>query len=262
MSIHEALDFDREKVSIITPCYNAKKYIATTYNSLKNQTYKNWEWVVFDDQSTDDSFEIFQSLAKDDPRIIIEKNLKNSGAAITRNNCLNSASGHYVAFLDVDDLWDSQKLEKQIKFMQQKQVDFSYHTYRLIGPSGEVIKSIDVPSKVDSQDLLKFNPFATSSVVIKKSSIDEINLRFKEHLIRRQDYLFWYEAIKHIGCSTAIEEELSSYRVFGDDSLSGNKKKMAAIQLKLYRNEFNLNLIQSIYYFVQYAAHGVKKYFF
>lgn len=262
MSIHEALDFDREKVSIITPCHNAEGFISETYKSLIDQSYKNWEWIVFDDQSSDNSFETLKAIAEKDSRVLVQKNKENSGAAVTRNNCLGIASGKYFAFLDVDDLWYPNKLEKQIAFMQVNNVRFSFHPYMLIDSKGISIKEIKVPSIVSAQDLLKYNPFATSSVIVEKTVIDEIELEFKAHLRRRQDYLFWYEAIEHTGVAESLQESLSYYRVFGDDSLSGNKKKMALIQWKLYREEFHLNIFRSIYYFIHYALHGIKKYFF
>lgn len=261
MSIHDALDFDREKVSIITPCFNAENFLKKTYHSLQTQTFSNWEWVVCDDLSTDNSYQILLEIQQVDPRLKIIKNKKNAGAAQSRNNCIDSSTGEYLAFLDVDDLWVQEKLTKQINFMKDNNCDFSYHPYSLIDSNDKFIKDIAVPNQVSANDLLKFNPFATSSVIIRKSIINTHIIRFKVHLRRRQDYLFWFETIKHCGKAIAIQEKLSKYRVFGNDSLSGNKKKMALIQWKLYREEFNLGFMKSCYYFLCYATHGIKKYF-
>jgi teichuronic acid biosynthesis glycosyltransferase TuaG len=250
------------KVSIITPCFNASKFIEVTYSSLKNQTFTEWEWVIVDDCSTDKSRDILLHLAKNDNRIKLSKNSKNSGAAITRNNSLNKATGEYLAFLDADDEWVPQKLENQLNFMIKNKIDFSYHDYWTVNPDGLKIKKQTCPTHITAKDLLKFNPFATSSVMIKSDLIEINSIRFKEHLLRRQDYLFWYTALIVSTKARCLHQELSYYRIFGSDSLSSNKKMMATIQWRLYRNEFKLGLVPSIYYFIHYAIHGLKKYFF
>jgi teichuronic acid biosynthesis glycosyltransferase TuaG len=248
-------------VSIITPCYNAEKYLQQTYQSVSSQEHQKWEWIIVDDCSNDSSFAILQQFAKNDSRIKVFKNDKNSGAAITRNRCLEEANGDYVAFLDVDDLWAKEKLKKQIEFAQAKKAIFTYHDYQLIDPQGVFIKNQLCPKSLVAKDLLKFNPFATSSILIQRQLIESHSIRFKKHLRRRQDYLFWYEAIEACGKAYGMNDILSSYRLIGGDSLSANKKKMALIQWKLYRKEFKLSLFSSLYYFCFYAIHGLKKYF-
>ncbi len=250
-----------ETVSIITPCFNAEAYIQETYESLKAQTYSEWEWIVFDDQSTDKSFSILQDLATKDPRVKVFQNHENAGAAITRNNCLNQAQGKFVAFLDCDDLWLPKKLEVQIKFIKDDKADFIYSNYEMIDDKGSHIKNMSTPSEVTSSDLLKFNPFATSNVFIRRESIEKHNIRFLEHLRRRQDYLFWYDVISKNSPALGQSDILSKYRQVGSSSLSSNKKKMAIIQWRLYRDEFKLGLFSSMYYFSCYAWHGVRKYF-
>lgn len=250
-----------ELVSIITPCYNAAPFIQQTYDCLKEQIYTHWEWIIFDDCSTDESAKIFQDLAEQDKRVKFHQNMQNQGAAVTRNNCLDKASGKYIAFLDCDDLWSPIKLEKQISFMQDKQIGFSHHAYKMIDASSKDIKTMPAPDKVSMKAILKFNPFATSSIIIGADIIQNNHIRFKEHLRRRQDYLFWYECLEHVPYSYGIQNLLSSYRLVGSTSLSANKKKMALIQWQLYRREFKLNILQSFYYFAHYAVHGLKKYF-
>lgn len=248
-------------VSIITPCYNAKEFLQETYECLKAQSYSNWEWIVTDDCSTDDSYEKLKQLSKEDNRIKIFQNKQNSGAAITRNTSLVQASGQFIAFLDCDDLWKKTKLEKQIELMEKDNIDFSYHSYEMIDSSGTHIKQMHPPLNTNAKEILKFNPFATSSVIIKKEVIDKGSIRFPNHLRRRQDYIFWYQSLLNSNKAIGLKEVLSSYRIVGNSSLSANKKKMALIQWQLYRNEFKLNLFASFYYFIHYAIHGVKKYF-
>src|SRR5690606_921167 len=104
-------------ISIITPCYNASKFLLETYESIKAQTYMDWEWIVVDDCSTDHSWEMLQKFSEEDTRVKIFQNEKNLGAAVTRNKCLAEAQGEYYAFLDSDDLWHQEKLKTQIEFM-------------------------------------------------------------------------------------------------------------------------------------------------
>jgi len=251
-----------KKVSIITPCFNAEKFILKTYSSLKNQSYSDWEWVITDDCSTDNSTQIIRELINSDERVKLTINDKNSGAAKSRNVSLECARGEYVAFLDVDDLWEPEKLTKQLAFMRINNCDFSYHDYWTIDAKGVVLKEQNLAVKFTAKDLLKYNPFATSSILISKSLIDSNNIRFKEHLRRRQDYFFWYDAISEAKTAFGLNEKLSRYRIFGEESLSSDKKKMAMIQWGLYRDEFKFGLLKSAYYFIHYAIHGAKKYFF
>lgn len=261
MSIHEPNEKHMQKVSIITPCYNAEAFIETTYNCLKAQTYQNWEWIVVDDQSSDSSWEILSNIVSKDKRVITYKNTQNLGAADTRNKCLELATGDFLAFLDCDDLWSADKLKRQIHFMQKNNCDYSYHNYKMINESGDELKQISLRDIVNVSELLKNNPFATSSIIIKSSIIKNNHIKFPSHLRRRQDYIFWYQALKVCEKAYNVGDTLSSYRVFSKNSLSANKKKMALIQWQLYRNEFKLGLLKSWYYFFHYAIHGIKKYF-
>lgn len=249
------------KVSIITPCYNAASFLPITYESVMSQNHSDWEWILIDDKSTDNTWQLLQELAKRDVRLKIFQNNVNSGAAVTRNNCIEKAAGKYLAFLDSDDLWMPTKLSEQTEFMQKTGSLFCYHDYVTIDSKGNHLKNHLLEPNVSQKDLLKFNPYATSSVMVDAEVVRKNNIRFPPHLRRRQDYLFWYEALRAAGGSQNVGKILSSYRIFGKESLSANKKEMAKIQWNLYRNEFKLGLIPSVYYFFHYAWHGIKKYF-
>lgn len=135
-------------VSIVTPTYNSASTIRETYNSICIQSYSNWEWVVTDDCSTDETHQILCNLAKQDSRIKVFRNLVNSGSAISRNNSLKNASGCFVCFIDSDDLWDPNKLELQIRFMLNNNIDFSFTAYELIDEySTPLNKVVDNQSK-------------------------------------------------------------------------------------------------------------------
>lgn len=124
-------------VSIITPTWNCSNFICETIYSIQSQTYQSWELLIQDDCSTDSTYLVVESLAQLDSRIKYEKNPKNSGAAITRNNALRRASGRWIAFLDSDDLWLPEKLEHQLKFMVMNNYAFSYHEYTEMSENGQ-----------------------------------------------------------------------------------------------------------------------------
>jgi teichuronic acid biosynthesis glycosyltransferase TuaG len=247
-------------ISIITPCYNCEKYLQETFDSVTRQTFSDFEWIIFDDQSTDKSWKILQELAQKDARLKIHQNEKNSGAAITRNNCLEKAQGDYVAFLDCDDLWHPKKLEKQLQFAKSQNADFTYHNYETIDAKGQKLKELKIKNQIKQNDLYKYNPFATSSIMIKREILTNNNIEFRKHLRRRQDYFFWFDAIGASNQALGLSETLSGYRIFSEDSLSSDKKKMAKIQWELLGSEFKLPLIKRLYYFLCYAWHGVRKY--
>ena len=127
---------EEELVSIIMPSYNTGKFIKETINSVISQTYSNWELIIVDDCSTDNTDEILKNI--NDDRIIYLKNEKNSGAAVSRNKALREAKGRWMAFLDSDDLWVPQKLEKQIKFMKGNGYYFTYTNYSEIDENGNL----------------------------------------------------------------------------------------------------------------------------
>lgn len=247
------------KVSIVTPSYNCAKFIEETFRSVTAQSLSDWEWLITDDCSTDNSFALLESLAAKEPRIKLSKNEKNSGASFSRNNGLNHASGEYIAFLDADDLWTEKKLEEQLTFMESEKVEFSFHDYDMIDYDGKFIKTMNAPTSVDRSVILQFNPIFTSSTMIKRNSIGET--RFKLELRRRQDYIFWFDMINKTSVACNVGQNLGFYRVGNQDSLSHNKFRAIAIQWSIYRNEFHLNFFQASKSITAYACHGLKKYF-
>ena len=246
-------------ISIVTPCYNCADFIYETYQTVKDQTFSDWEWLCVDDCSTDKTNLILQEISSGDARVKVFKNEKNSGAAVTRNRGLEEASGNYIAFLDADDIWDPAKLALQLDFMQKQALHFSYHNYQLVDSEGNRIKEMIIDDCYVAGDLLKYNPFVTSSIMISKFVADRT--RFRERLRRRQDYIFWYEALKISNRGKGMDEFLSSYRQTGSGSLSSNKIKMAGIQWKLLKEELQVSFFQRVFYFFRYAIWGLNKYF-
>jgi teichuronic acid biosynthesis glycosyltransferase TuaG len=161
-------------VSIIIPVFNAEKTIERAVRSVKNQTYKNWELLLVDDCSSDNSLKVIKKLESRKIRIIRLEH--NSGPAVSRNAGLDAARGDYVAFLDADDFWDAEKLEKQIEFMEEKNCAFSFTSYKFTNEDGRPIKthSMNVPEKLDYKGALKNTTIFTSTVMFNLNKIDKM----------------------------------------------------------------------------------------
>ncbi|XVH58072.1 glycosyltransferase family 2 protein [Providencia hangzhouensis] len=137
------------KVSIITPTFNSAELILETYQSIKNQSHTNWEWLITDDCSSDNTVKILDSIALNDDRVVVMYNDINSGAAVSRNNSLSVAKGDFIAFIDSDDLWMPNKLELQISFMNKHNISFSYTAFNMVSSSGDLLGKV-----VDSNNML------------------------------------------------------------------------------------------------------------
>lgn len=244
-------------ISIITPAYNCSDTILETYFSIKSQTHHNWEWVITEDCSDDDTFKILTELARDDLRVKLYRNESNSGAAVSRNNSINKASGTYLAFIDSDDLWESRKLESQLSFMQSQKLSFCFTAYKLIDENG-----IDLGKTVDSkqhkslsyEDMLKKTAtLGCSTVMLEVTAFDDIQMP----LIRTgQDYGLWLKLLKTGTLAVPFPEVLTSYRIM-PNSISRNKIKKACRQWEIYREIEGISFISSVYYFYFYAYRAI-----
>lgn len=245
-------------VSIVTPTYNSSKYIEETYNSINAQSHTNWEWLVTDDCSSDETFRILKNLASCDGRVKIFINDSNSGAAVTRNKSLSAAQGEYVAFLDSDDLWDKLKLEKQIKFMVSKNIDFSFTSYELIdGESNVLNKFVDMHKlqSVTYKDMLKKKAtLGCSTVILRRRAFDDLSMPL---LRTGQDYAFWLKLMKSKGIRAYLcSDVLTKYRIT-PNSISRNKIGKSLRQWQIYRKVENLGLLYSLICFVNYGYRAV-----
>ena len=153
-------------VSIITPVYNSEEFLEETILSVLDQTYENWELILIDDCSKDDSYKIIDKYLRKDKRIKYLKNKKNSGPAITRNNGINISKGKYIAFLDSDDLWYKDKLKNQINFMVEEGLKISHGNYYFCNLGGKILKKVTVDKEIDYKKLLLENQFKTMTVII------------------------------------------------------------------------------------------------
>lgn len=241
-------------VSIITPVYNAQEYLEETILSVLQQTYSNWELLLIDDCSTDKSYEIIKKYQNQDKRIRYLKNEKNSGPAVTRNRGIESSNGEYIAFLDSDDLWYQDKLEKQINFILENKLKISHGNYYFCNLKGEIIKKVETDRDIDYKKLLCGNQFKTMTMIVERKVIKKL---FQD--IKHEDYAFFLDILKE-GNISVRNEEISSLCRIGKASVSSNKLKSAIWTWNIYRKYEKLNLFKSIYYFINYSFKGIRKY--
>jgi len=245
-------------ISIVLPSYNSKKYIAITIESILNQDYLNWELIITDDCSTDNTVEILNKYAKKDKRILVHKLNVNSGAAVARNNSLKHCSSMYIAFIDSDDIWDEQKLAIQMDFMLKNNYPISFTSYRLMNESGQELNRIrPVKKSIDYYAYLKNTIIGMSTSMVNTNITGP--LQFK-NMRTRQDAYLWISLLKKGFKAYGIDNPLVKYRV-RNNSISANKISAAKQVWYLYYNLENLGFIVSVYYFIFYAYNAVKKRF-
>ncbi len=243
-------------VSIITPSFNSAHFIEETIQSVQAQTYQNWEMVIVDDCSSDRSREIIENYASWDGRIRLIALEKNSGAAISRNTAIKAANGHYLAFLDSDDLWVPEKLEKQIAFMEHRDIAFSYSQYQHMDLEGRLMNTvIEVPPQIDYKGLLKNTIIGCLTVVLNVEKTGPVEM---PNIKTRQDLALWLSILKRGITAYGVNETLAMYRIV-PGSISNNKIKVAKQNWKVYREIETLGLFQSAWSFANYAFNAVKK---
>lgn len=245
-------------VSIITPMYNGAKYVSQTIDSVLAQTYEDWEMIIVDDGSKDDSAQIVKTYIEADSRIKLICQ-ENQGSAAARNNALRHASGRFVCFLDADDLWDKNFLKHQLHFLREKDAALVYASYQRINEKNrEILKPFIVPERVNYTGLLKTCSISCLTALFDRERTGD--LFFNEKLkSMRDDFVFWLSMLKKIDYAYGNKEVLASYRVFSS-STTGNKKKVMKPQFMVYYCVENLGVIRSCYYFVNWAINGFLKY--
>lgn len=242
-------------VSIITPSFNSANYISNTIDSILSQTFTEWELLIIDDCSTDDSIEIITEWCKKDSRINLIQLHENSGAAVARNSGIEVARGRYIAFLDSDDKWLPNKLEKQLKFMQKNNYDFTYTAYNKVTPDGTILGEMGVPNKLQYSDLLKKCEIGCLTAMYDTARLGKIYMPL---IRKRQDLGLWLRILKETKYAYGLNEILASYTV-RNNSISSNKRQAAMYTWKLYREVEMLPLHKAIYYFSHYAINGVLR---
>lgn len=250
-------EFTTDLVSIVTPVYNAARFIQETIDSVLAQTYTEFELILVDDCSRDDSVSIIQKNQQNDPRIKLVQLAENSGAAVARNAGIAAASGQYIAFIDSDDRWAENKLTKQLGFMKNNAVSFSYTNFALVNEAGAVIKDkVELPLTLDYAGLLKNTAIACSTVVIDRNAIGD----FRMPLVRKgQDTATWLMLMRERQIAAfGLDEVLNYYRQVAG-SISSNRFAALKRTWHTYRNIEKLPLVKSIYYFSYYVLNAIKR---
>ena len=243
-------------VSIIVPCYNMEKYIADTMMSVKRQTFPNWELLVVDDVSTDKTVTIIESYGKEDSRIHWFVKEKHTGIAASRNQAIGVAKGRFFAFLDADDVWHLEKLERQLEFMLEHKVGFSYSSYDLIDETGKPLeKVIKTAGTLTYNDFLRNTIIGCSTVMIDTDIVGRVTV---PDFRTSEDTATWLDILKQGFKAYAIEESLTSYRI-REKSASSNKWRAATDLWKVYRNHEKMSFFKTAYFFFCYAFNAVKK---
>lgn len=243
-------------ISVIMPCYNMASYVADSIKSVIAQSYPHWELLIVDDASTDETVSIIESYVQTDSRIRLAIKTQNSGIADTRNQCIQTAQGQFLAFLDADDIWHPEKLEKQLNFMLEKNVGFTYSTYDWIDEEGNTLnRFINTIGNLDYETYLRNTIIGCSTVMVNKAIIGEVVVpKFRTS----EDTATWLDILKKGYLAYAIDEPLVSYRI-RRKSASSNKIKAAADLWKVYRRHEKLPFFKATYYFSCYAFNAIKK---
>ena len=243
-------------VSVITPAYNSSVTIRETINSVRGQTFQDWEMLIVDDGSEDATWEVINEVRCLDNRIRVFRQPVNMGAAAARNLAMHNAQGRYIAFLDADDLWLPEKIEKQLAFMRRKDAAFSFTSYRMMTETGELFeRPVDIPLSINYRGLLKNTVIGCLTVMLDRNRTGPLKM---ENLRSGQDYTLWFRLLRDGMVAYGLDEDLARYRLV-QGSLSRNKIKAARRMWKLYRTYERLSLPYSAWCFVNYAWHSIKK---
>jgi teichuronic acid biosynthesis glycosyltransferase TuaG len=250
------LNGTRPTVSVIMPAYNVKAYLEEAVRSVMNQTFRDWELVVVDDASSDDTPNILQTLASQECRLVVERLAKNRGVGYCRNRGLELAKGRFVAFLDSDDRWHPEKLARQHAFMQQKGSAFTFTAYEVISASGDWLSlAPPVPEQMNYHQLLGNSLIGCSTVILDRDKIGEV--RFPE-MRTRQDFALWCTLLREGRTASGLGDVLTQYRL-SPSGISKNKWKGARQHWRVYREYLGLGLFKATRHFISYAWNASRK---
>lgn len=238
-------------VSIVTPVYNAGAYIEETVAMVRRQTYREWELLLVDDCSTDDSAERIGKWCREDGRVHLIAREKNGGAAAARNCGISRAAGRYVAFLDADDIWMEDKLERELNFMEEKGAAFAFTSYEFgdeeARGTGKVVR---VPGTLDYQEALARTVIFTTTVMFDLEKIDRELIKMPD--VPSEDTATWWKVLRNGYTAYGLDEVLAIYRRPAR-SLSSNKGKAIVRIWNLYRKVEGLSLACSLRNFIGWA---------
>lgn len=247
-----------DKISIVTPVYNAESFLERTILSVISQTYKNWELILIDDDSNDRSAEIISQYQNTDKRIRYIKLSENQGAAVARNQGIQMATGSFLAFLDSDDVWSPEKLSLQIAYMKDQHCDFSYTATQSIDQNDKVLKKhIHVPLRANYKTLLRNTVIATSTVMLYMPAFGSFQMPLRRS---GQDYATWLMLLRNGIVAYGIDLPLTSYRITAN-SLSSNKFKSISQVFSIQTQNEHISVFKAAYNTTCFILYALKKHY-
>ena len=245
-------------VSIVVPVYNAANYIADTIKMVCEQTYRDWELILVDDASTDNSVSVIEDIIKrQKKRIRLIRKRVNEGAAEARNTGIDASAGRFIAFLDADDVWKRDKLKKQVAFMETTGAAFSFHTYEFgdeaANPTGRIVHA---PAELNFKKALSRTVIFTSTVMFDTHIIDMEIIHMPD--VPSEDTATWWRILRSGYVAKGLDENLAIYRRPAG-SLSSNKLAAIGRIWFLYRNIADLSVPQSLFYFGGWAIRATLR---
>ena len=246
-------------VSIVTPVYNVENWIGATMDSVRAQTFPDWEMLLVEDGSTDRTVKVIQEYLErtGENRIRLIRQEKNGGAARARNRGVQEAAGRYIAYVDADDLWEPEKLEHQIAFLEEHSAAFGFTGYEFADEYGKGLgKIVRVPERLDYGEALKNTTIFTSTVMFDTKRIPKDQLEMP--IMKSEDTALWWKVLRQGYLAYGLDENLVKYRRAGK-SLSSNKLEAIRRIWNLYRKAEGLSVLSSARYFCFWAVRAVKR---
>ena len=243
-------------VSVIIPYYKKKKYIINSIKSVLNQTYENLEIIIIYDDENQNDLDFIQEIKKKDKRISIIKNLKTMGAGDSRNIGINNSKGQYIAFLDADDTWQNDKLNKQINFMKSNDYKITHTSYFIVDESQRIIGKRIARNFFRLNDLLKSCDIGTSTVILKKDLIND-NVKFAS-LKTKEDYVLWLKLLEKNAKIYGLDEILTFWTK-SRSSLSSSTFQKLIDGFRVYYKYMNFNYFKSVYYLIRLSINFLLK---
>ncbi len=240
-------------VSVIMPTYNSAGTVVESIQSVLSQTYKNWELIIVDDRSTDNTWQVLQTYADKYDNIRIYQNKENLGAGASRNFAIKKARGRFIAFLDSDDLWTEDKLAEQIPFMLKNNYPLTYTHYRRFN-SEEELSVVTAPEYTTYKKLMYSNVIGCLTAVYDTQALGK---RYMPLIRKRQDMGLWLDILKDTPKAYCLPKALAKYRM--DSGMTANKFSVLSYQWKFYRDVVGLSLPRSLFTFSVYAVKGTMK---
>lgn len=233
-------------VSIITPSYNSSQYICETIEGIINQTYENWELLITDDCSNDNTVEIIEKYVSADNRVKLYRLDRNSGAGICRNNSIEKANGRFIAFCDSDDVWMPKKLEMQLRFMQKNDCALTYSSYMTMDEKSNVNGIVVCMNRISFASMKRDDGIGCLTAIY---DTDKVGKMYMSSLRKRQDWGLWLEILKKCRVAYGIKEPLAYYRIRAN-SISNKKISLVKHNINVYRKILHFSLIKSYLYFL------------